>query len=253
MTDHELAAGLAQAAGKIALEIRRSDLLRGVELGAAGDTLANQFILAGLAAHRPDDAILSEESVDTRARLSKRRVWIIDPLDGTREYTEGRTDWAVHVALVEDGVPVAGAVALPEQGLLLRTDAPPSPAPPRDPLRLVLSRTRPSSEAAEVAEQIGAELVPMGSAGAKAAAVLTGEADIYLHCGGQHEWDNCAPVAVALAAGLSATALDGTEIIYNQPEPLTPDLLICSPALAARVQASLRSVRRGAAGRHRPS
>jgi 3'(2'), 5'-bisphosphate nucleotidase len=240
VTDVELAAALAEGAGRIALAIRGSGVLQGLSLGTAGDKLANQFILTALAAHRPDDGILSEESVDTTERLGKERVWIIDPLDGTREYIEGRADWAVHVALTVGGLPAAGAVALPAQSVVLRSDDPPRPPEPvHSPPRLLVSRTRPPKIAEAVASALGAELVAMGSAGAKAAAVLLGQGDIYLHAGGQHEWDNCAPATVALAGGFNATRLDGSPLVYNQPDTNLPDLLICSPALAAKVRAVL--------------
>jgi 3'(2'), 5'-bisphosphate nucleotidase len=244
VTDAELAAALAEAAGRLALDLRADGLLSGAPLGAAGDRIANQFILAALALHRPEDGILSEESVDTTDRLTRERVWIIDPLDGTREFSEGRADWAVHVALTIGGCPAAGAVALPARGSLLRSDAPPPlPDRPHDPLRLLVSRTRPPAVAGQVAAALGAELVPMGSAGAKAAAVMMGEADIYFHAGGQHEWDNCAPAAVALAAGFNATRLDGSPLIYNQADTNLPDLLICSPPLARQVTELLAAPR----------
>lgn len=240
MTDAELAAQVAESAGKILLAIRDSGLLDGRALGAAGDKLANAFIIDALRAQRPDDAILSEESIDTTDRLTHERVWIVDPLDGTREYCERRHDWAVHIALAVNGRPALGAVALPAQGLVLRSDAPPAvPAMADGPVRLLVSRTRPPVEASRVAEALGAELVPMGSAGAKAMAVLLGQGDIYLHAGGQYEWDNCAPAAVALSAGLHATRLDGAPLVYNRPDPKLPDLLICPPALVERVQAAL--------------
>jgi 3'(2'), 5'-bisphosphate nucleotidase len=213
-------------------------LLEGAALGAVADQVANAFILAGLARWRPGDAILSEESFDDRKRLQARRVWIVDPLDGTREYGEGRSDWAVHVALAIDGVPRVGAVALPAKGRLFRSDdvaPPPAPARPR-PIMLV-SRTRPPVEVEEVAALLGAELMPMGSAGAKAMAVVAGEADLYYHAGGQHEWDNCAPAAVALAAGLHASRLDGAPLAYNRPDTCIPDLVIARADLAARVLA----------------
>lgn len=239
MTDAELAAAIAEAAGRMLITLRKSGLVTGRALGAAGDVAANAFIIAALAEHRPDDGILSEESVDTAARLTKSRVWIVDPLDGTREYSEGRDDWAVHVALAVDGAASVGAVALPGQGKLLRSDAPP-PAPDRpERPRILVSRTRPPTEAQGVAAALGAELIPMGSAGAKAMAVLLGQGDIYLHTGGQYEWDNCAPAAVALAAGLDATRLDGSALTYNREDPLLPDLLICPPTLTARVRAAL--------------
>lgn len=240
MTDAELAAQIADSAGKILLAIRVSGLLEGKALGVAGDKIANCFILDALRAQRPADAVLSEESVDTTDRLTHDRVWIVDPLDGTREYCEGRADWAVHIALSIEGRPALGAVALPAQGLVLRSDAPPSiPEPVSGPVRLLVSRTRPPAEASRVAVALGAELVPMGSAGAKAMAVLLGLGDVYLHAGGQYEWDNCAPAAVALSAGLHATRLDGAPLEYNRPDPRLPDLLICPPALAARVHAAL--------------
>lgn len=182
---------------------------------------------------------MSEERECDGARLSSRRVWIVDPLDGTREYRERRTDWAVHIALAVDGVAVDGAVALPRLGLTLATDQPPTLAPANNPPRMVVSRTRPPEIALAVAEALGAELVPMGSAGAKAMAVVRGEADIYLHAGGQYEWDNCAPIAVARAAGLHVSRIDGSVPVYNQPNPSIPDLLICRRELAARVLALL--------------
>ena len=165
-------------------------------------------------------------------------MWIVDPVDGTREYGEARTDWAVHVALTIDGKPVVGAVALPGLGLVLRSDQP-QPLARRDgPLRMLVSRTRPAAEALAVAERLGAELVPMGSAGAKAMAVVRGEADIYLHTGGQYEWDSCAPAAVALAHGLHASRVDGSPLVYNQQEDTyMPDLLICRREDAGRVLA----------------
>src|SRR5690606_38716724 len=186
---------------------------------------------------RPQDAVLSEEGKDDPVRLSAERVWIIDPLDGTREFSEPpRTDWAVHVALVVDGTPVAGAVALPALGLTLRSRPPePLPAGPPARPRLVVSRTRPPALTAHLAEALDAELVEMGSAGAKAMAVLRGEADVYAHAGGQYEWDSCAPVAVAVAAGLHVSRIDGSPLRYNQPDPYLPDLLVCHPALAQRV------------------
>ncbi|MDM8011106.1 MAG: 3'(2'),5'-bisphosphate nucleotidase CysQ [Parasphingorhabdus sp.] len=229
MTDADLAADLAKAAGRILLEVRDSGLLDGAALGKAGDLTANQFLVRALRHHRPEDGLLSEESKDTEERLHKSRVWIIDPVDGTREYGEERSDWAVHVALAVDGVATLGAVALPGLGggLVLRSDRigdiPHHDGPPR----LVISRTRPAAEALSVAGQLGGALLPMGSAGAKAMAVVRGEAEIYLHSGGQYEWDSCAPVAVAAAYGLHCSRIDGSPLIYNQKETYMPDLLIC--------------------------
>lgn len=239
MNDADLAAHLAEVAGKLLIDVRASGVLSLKALGKAGDATANQFLCHAIAEQRPDDGLLSEESKDTEERLSKSRVWIIDPVDGTREYGEARTDWAVHVALAIDGVASVGAVALPGLGIVLRTDTPtliPS-APER--LRMVVSRTRPAKEATEVAERLGAELVPMGSAGAKAMSILRGEADIYLHSGGQYEWDSCAPAAVALAHGLHASRIDGSPLVYNQRDVYMPDLLICRKEHAERVLAEV--------------
>ena len=235
MTDAELAAHLAHIAGRLLLEVRDSGLITGKELGDAGDKTANQFLVAALRQQRPDDDLLSEEEKDSPERLNKSRVWIVDPVDGTREYGEARTDWAVHVGLAIDGKPEIGAVGLPGLGVILRTDKPaPLPEAAAKP-RMVVSRTRPAKEAVAVAEQIGAELVPMGSAGAKAMSIVRGEAEIYLHTGGQYEWDSCAPAAVAVAHGLHVSRVDGSPLIYNQQDVYMPDLLICRPEWADRV------------------
>ncbi|MEH6660832.1 MAG: 3'(2'),5'-bisphosphate nucleotidase CysQ [Parasphingorhabdus sp.] len=229
MTDADLAAHLAHVAGRILLEVRDSGMFEGKALGKAGDQTANEFLVHALRQQRPDDGLLSEESKDTDERLGKSRVWIIDPVDGTREYGEARSDWAVHVALAVDGVASIGAVALPGQdgGVVLRSDKVSDLHPHDGPPRLVVSRTRPAAEALSVAERLGGELVPMGSAGAKAMAVVQGEAEIYLHSGGQYEWDSCAPVAVASAYGLHCSRIDGSPLIYNQQDTYMPDLLIC--------------------------
>ncbi|MBK6800531.1 3'(2'),5'-bisphosphate nucleotidase CysQ [Novosphingobium sp.] len=235
MTDADLAAHLAEVAGRILLEVRGSGVFSGKALGKAGDQTANQFLVHALREQRPGDGLLSEEEKDNFERLAHSRVWIVDPVDGTREYGEERTDWAVHVALAVDGVPVHGAVALPGLGAVLRSDRPAPLPPANSPLRMVVSRTRPAAEAVAVAEALGAELVPMGSAGAKAMAVVRGEADIYLHTGGQFEWDSCAPVAVALAHGLHCSRTDGSPLVYNQSDTYMPDLLICRADLAEQV------------------
>ena len=239
MTDAELAAHLAELAGQILITVRDSGMFDGKALGKAGDQTANQFLVHALRHQRPDDGLLSEESKDTDERLSKERVWIVDPVDGTREYGEARGDWAVHVALCINGNPKIGAVALPGAGLVLRTDAPDAVPPAADRPRMVVSRSRPAAEAVAVAEAIGAELVPMGSAGAKAMAVVRGDAEIYLHTGGQYEWDSAAPAAVALAHGLHASRVDGSPLVYNQSDTYMPDLLICRPEWAERVLAEV--------------
>jgi 3'(2'), 5'-bisphosphate nucleotidase len=235
LTDAELAAHLADVAGKLLLQVRACGLMSLKALGKAGDQTANQYLIHAIAEQRPADGLLSEESKDTDARLSKSRVWIIDPVDGTREYGEARTDWAVHVALAVDGVATIGAVALPGLDLVLRSDQPAPLSPAIAPPRMVVSRTRPAAEALRVAEAIGAELIPMGSAGAKAMAIVRGEAEIYLHTGGQYEWDSCAPVAVAAAYGLHVSRVDGAPLVYNQRDTYMPDLLICRPEWAPRV------------------
>jgi 3'(2'), 5'-bisphosphate nucleotidase len=222
MTDAELAREIATEAGALLLRIQSE-----CAGGDRGDREANALILANLALARPDDAILSEESADDLARLKAKRVWIVDPLDGTREFAERREDWAVHVALAIDGQPVVGAVALPRLGCTLSSDAPPALPEGELPPRMLVSRTRPSKLCEGVGERIGAVHIGMGSAGAKAMAVVRGEAEIYLHSGGQHQWDNCAPVAVALAAGLHASRIDGSPIVYNEASTSVPDLLIC--------------------------
>ncbi len=242
MTDAELAAHLADVAGQILLTVRGAGVIAGKALGDAGDATANQFLMAALRDQRPDDGLLSEESKDTPERLSKSRVWIIDPVDGTREYGEERTDWAVHIALSVNGVASVGAVALPGLGLVLRTDQPQKVPPAPERLRMVVSRTRPAKEAVAVAEALGAELIPMGSAGAKAMAVVIGQADIYLHSGGQYEWDSCAPVAVALAHGLHCSRIDGSPLIYNQADTYMPDLLICRTEHVAQVLDMVRTL-----------
>jgi 3'(2'), 5'-bisphosphate nucleotidase len=209
----------------------------------AGDKHAHDLLVTELARWRPRDAVLSEEAVrdDVAARRSAQRVWILDPLDGSREFGEpGRTDWAVHVALwTASRDLVAGAVALPAQGRVLATDAPPPYPSPGSGLRIVVSRTRPPAFVTAVAWEVGAELVPMGSAGAKIAAVVTGKADAYLHAGGQHEWDSAAPVAVARATGLHASRIDGSTLVYNQADPRLPDLLVCRRELADRLLAAI--------------
>lgn len=235
MTDAQLAAHLAEVAGRLLLEVRAAGLLPAKALGKTGDATANQFLCHALRELRSEDGLLSEEEKDNFDRLSCSRVWIVDPVDGTREYGEERTDWAVHVALAIDGRPVHGAVALPGAGVVLRSDQPQPIPPAPDRLRMVVSRTRPAAEAMAVAAALDAEVIPMGSAGAKAMAVVLGQADIYLHTGGQFEWDSCAPAAVALAHGLHVSRIDGSPLVYNQADTYMPDLLICRPQHAQPV------------------
>ena len=249
LSDADFARQLATSAGERLVSLRESrpDADRDT-LKTQGDQLAHRHLMLLLQTWRPEDAVLSEEGVAEEteatkaARLAAHRSWIVDPLDGTREFSEGRDDWAVHVALAVDGVAVLGAVALPAHGITLSTWAPPTLAPPHDgPPRFVISRTRPPAEALAVAGEFGGELIEMGSAGAKAMAVVMGQAEVYLHSGGQYEWDSCAPVAVALAAGLSCTRLDGSPLRYNREDPYLPDLLICRPELVTRVRSALDS------------
>jgi 3'(2'), 5'-bisphosphate nucleotidase len=269
--DHTLARDLAEQAGRLLLDLR----VRGGDpdvLRKAGDRLSHEFLAGELAARRPDDAVLSEEGVDNKARLAADRVWIVDPLDGTREFgEEGRTDWAVHVALWERGASgagtltadtgtlTAGAVALPAQGRVLSTAGgdrgewgggqPPQArgdsggSPPRANIRIVVSRTRAPQLVRDVAGQIEAELVPCGSAGAKVATVLSGETDAYLHAGGFYEWDTAAPVAVAVASGFHASRIDGAALAYNREDPLMPDILVCRPAIAGLLLEAIREAK----------
>jgi 3'(2'), 5'-bisphosphate nucleotidase len=233
-TDARLAAELAEQAGHLLLSLRETSGLTGRELGKRGDADSNELLLRELAAVRPGDAVLSEESADSPARLSADRVWIIDPLDGTREYgMPGRTDWAVHVALWQRGTGITdAAVAQPALGAVYGSDSVQAGASPRRRARFLVSDSRPPEFAAPVAQALDAELAPMGSAGAKAMAVVRGEADAYLHAGGQWEWDSAAPVGVAVAAGLHASRVDGSALEYNREHPYLPDLLICRAELA---------------------
>ena len=243
--DHRQAAEIATAAGGLLLDLRVAldDPTTDPQvLKAEGDRASHEFIAAELARRYPADAVLSEEGIDDTVRLTAERVWIVDPLDGTREYGEaGRSDWAVHVALVMAGEVVAAAVALPGRDLTLCTDPAPTLAAAVDgPPRLVVSRTRPPAVAEELREHLSGELVPLGSAGAKAMAVVLGDADVYAHSGGQYEWDSAAPVGVARAAGLHVSRLDGSPLVYNREDAYLPDLLICRPELVDAVLAVTR-------------
>jgi 3'(2'), 5'-bisphosphate nucleotidase len=247
VTDVEVAAAAARAAAAVLTGLRDEGRLTGRALGDAGDAAAQAAIAGVLTEQRPGDAVFSEEAIDDRRRLSADRVWIVDPLDGTREYGEApRPDWAVHVALWsagERGVGgdlVAGAVALPALGEVLVTDpAPVVPPPGGGRPRIAVSRSRPPAVAATAAAALDAELVPMGSAGWKVTAVVRGEADAYVHAGGMYQWDSAAPVAVARAAGLTAVRLDGSALVYNGPDAWLPDLLVCRAELTDRLLAAV--------------
>ena len=237
--DHEVAARLATEAGQLLLAVREELAdATAADRKVSGDKRSHDYLMEALARERPDDAVLSEEGVDDPVRLSAQRVWIVDPLDGTREFSElGREDWAVHVALWQSGALVAGAVALPAQGVTLATPDPASPPAHSGEPRIVVSRTRPPAVALQVRDQLNGTLVEMGSAGAKVAAVIQGLADIYVHAGGQYEWDSAAPVAVARAAGLHTSRIDGSALEYNRADPLLPDLVVCRPEYADAVLA----------------
>jgi 3'(2'), 5'-bisphosphate nucleotidase len=256
-SDGAFARWLARQAGELLCELRTDPALATDRdaLRAAGDKQAHNLIITALARWRPGDEVLSEEGVrDDPARLSAERVWIVDPLDGTREYGEpGRTDWAVHVALWTRTAAApyglaAAAVALPAQARVLATDDPPGYPPMSADAasggRLVLaaSRSRPPAFVSAVADRLGADLLPMGSAGAKIAAVILGDVDGYVHAGGQYEWDSAAPVAVALATGLHASRIDGSPLTYNRADPLLPDVVVCRKDLAPRLLSALADV-----------
>ncbi|MFM6850135.1 MAG: 3'(2'),5'-bisphosphate nucleotidase CysQ [Terrabacter sp.] len=234
--DHVLATWLAEAAGRRLLEVR-TEGLEGRELKDAGDAAAHDLLMALLAEHRPGDAVLSEEGKDDKARLQASRVWIVDPLDGTREFSEPpRDDWAVHVALWQEGDLVAGAVAQPALGETFSTGRP-SVVPPRTSARprIAVSRSRPPAFVEALAAELDAELVPMGSAGVKVMSVVRDIADAYVHAGGQYQWDNAAPVAVARAAGLHCSRVDGSPLVYNEDDTSLPDLIVCRPELAESI------------------
>ncbi|MFI9560765.1 3'(2'),5'-bisphosphate nucleotidase CysQ [Nonomuraea endophytica] len=249
--DHALASDLADEAGRRLLEIReREGYGEPPALRKAGDRGAHLYLMEALARLRPSDSVLSEEATreerEDPRRQRAERVWIVDPLDGTREFAEeGRADWAVHVALWERGTLAAGAVALPAQGRTLTTGEPPKlPAYDKGRFRIAVSRTRPPEFVQRLAYLVGADLVPIGSAGAKISAVLTGDVEAYVHAGGQYEWDSAAPVAVAQAAGAHASRIDGSKLTYNQADPSLPDILVSLPELAPTLLAGIRDLHR---------
>lgn len=232
--DARLTYRLALGTGEILKGVRGVGLLRDRGLGDAGDELSQNWIARVLAQHRPDDGVLSEEAADDQSRLSKERVWIIDPLDGTKEFAGGRQDWAVHIALVENGIPIHAAVGLPDLGVVFTSAESKAVEGPLS-RKFVVSRNRAPKVAQHIADNMGSELVPMGSAGAKAMHVLLGDADAYIHAGGQYEWDSAAPVGVAKAAGLHCSRLNGNNLTYNNKDTYMPDLLICRPELADEI------------------
>ena len=243
--DHELAGWLAEVAGRRLLEVRQEGL-EGRELKDAGDQAAHELLMELLGQHRPGDAVLSEEGKDDKVRLTSDRVWIVDPLDGTREFSEPpRDDWAVHVALWErsagdGGDLTAGAVAQPGIDQTFTTGRPPV-VPPNDLAspRIAVSRTRPPAFTDGLVAALGGQTVAMGSAGAKVISVVRDVTDAYVHAGGQYEWDSAAPVAVARAAGLFCSRIDGSPLRYNQDDVYLPDLIVCRPELSERILANL--------------
>lgn len=245
---HTTARELADRAGAELLQVRERMVHEGTkpaDLKAAGDAASQKVLAAALAELHPEDAVLSEEATDSADRLSAQRVWIIDPLDGTREFSEHpRDDWAVHVALWEHGDLVAGAVAIPARGITYDTGTTtPLPERPDGPLRLAVSRSRPPAFIDSLAQHLDVSLVPMGSAGVKAMSVIDGSADAYVHAGGQYEWDSAAPVAVARAYGLHSSRVDGSDLVYNNANPWLPDLVICQPELAPEILAALSTIK----------
>ncbi|GAB3752267.1 3'(2'),5'-bisphosphate nucleotidase CysQ [Zhihengliuella somnathii] len=235
-SDADLAVEIAEGAGQVLLAVRDELMANGEEdqkaIARAGDAKAQEYIAARLRTERPDDAVLSEEAKDDKARLSAERVWIIDPLDGTREFSQGRHDWAVHVALWADGDLALGAVALPGLGEVLSSGNPPVLAERSagEAIRFAVSRSHPSPLIRSIIDDVKGEDVPMGSAGYKVCSVLRGETDAYVHAGGQFEWDSAAPIAIARAAGLFTSRLDGSKMIYNQDDVYLPDLIVCQVA-----------------------
>lgn len=232
--DIALARRLAHEAGQLLVRLRAGGAHDGRALGDAGDRQANAYLLEALARERPDDAVLSEESVDDGKRFTAERVWIIDPLDGTREYREGRADWAVHVALVARGEVIATAVAQPMRDEVF--DSAPATLAANPAKVIVVSRSRPPAFSTAIAEALGARVDAVGSAGAKALAVVRGEALAYVHEGGLNEWDAAAPIGVALAHGLHVSDLRGHAIIFNLSDVvLHGGLVLCRPECAATI------------------
>ena len=248
-SDAELATRLAVEAGRILVDLRAELWGRNApswQVMDMGDLAAHRFLLDELRGARPDDAVLSEEGYEDPRRFERDHCWIVDPLDGTNEYGErGRHDWAVHVALWSHGRLVAGAVSLPALDLVFSTDpAPVLPVVQRDRPRLITSRNRNPYAAILVANALDCDAVRLGSAGAKAMAVVLGEADIYVHDGGMYQWDSAAPAAVAAAAGLHVSRIDGSPLVYNARDVWLPDFVICRQEYAEGVLDALGRGRR---------
>jgi len=238
LDDNDLACYLATGIGDIVRGTRAGGLLAGRSLARVANEVAQTWTDEVLAVQRPEDGTLSEGVEDDRRRLDKSRVWIIDVIDGTKEFSTGRSDWSVHVALVEDGYPTVASVGLPDAGRVFRSDQVDHVDGPRS-RTMVISRNSPPAGIERVAEALGLDTRPMGSAGAKMLSVLLGDADVYLHAGGQNEWDQAAPVGVALASGLHASRIDGTPLRFNKPDAYSPDILICRPDLTEEVLAAV--------------
>lgn len=236
LSDSRLTNHIAQGCGQILKGVRAGGLLRGQHLGEAGDELAQNWIARVLKEHRPDDGFLSEEAADNLDRLNKDRVWIVDPLDGTKEFATGRQDWAVHIALVINGEVAHAAVGLPDLGQTFKSSEARAVTGPLA-KRFVVSHNRPPQVAGYIAEQMGYDNVGIGSAGAKSMHVLLGDFDGYIHAGGQYEWDQAAPVGVAQASGLHCSRLDGSPLRFNNEDTYMPDLLICRPEIKDEVLA----------------
>lgn len=230
LSDVRLTNLLAQGSGEILKGIRGVGLLRDKELAQAGDELAQNWIARVLAQHRPDDGFYPR-----RPRIIPRgcRKTSVDcrPARWHKEFATGRQDWAVHIALVEDGVPLHAAVGLPDLGVVFRSSEVRAVSGPFS-RRIVVSRNRPPEIADYVGKHMDLQTVRLGSAGAKAMKVLLGDVDAYIHSGGQYEWDQAAPVGVAQAAGLHVSRLDGSQHQFNRADTYIPDLLICRKELA---------------------
>jgi 3'(2'), 5'-bisphosphate nucleotidase len=254
--DLALARDLAARTGARAIDLARRGRWSGRTLAELGDNAADGFLCGWLAAVRPNDAILSEETTDSRARLTAERVWIVDPIDGSKEYGSGGNEWAVQVALWVRGRLALGALALSGDGPVLAGicgdsddtlggEATPvrgtTPEPSRP--RIIVSKNHTPKWAPDFAERLGGTIVTASGVGYKVARVLLGAADVYVHEGSikLYEWDTAAPEAVARAFGWNVSGLDGGELVYNRVPPTTGDFLVCRPASKTRCLEALRA------------